>query len=97
MINESQEPMILCFIYPEVCHIGYEDEEIKNVKQEDFCKYLYHLCQIKDEKHICLYGAHKDILKYEKLIRQYEEEVLKIDKQYERLTIQLFPNMKKER
>ena len=44
MINESQEPMILCFIYPEVCHIGYEDEEIKNVKQEDFCKYLYHLC-----------------------------------------------------
>lgn len=44
MINESQEPMILCFIYPEISHIGYEDEEIKNVKQEDFCKYLYHLC-----------------------------------------------------
>lgn len=92
MINESQEPMILCFIYPNIVHIGYEDEEVKNVKQEDFCKYLYFLCKEKNEKHICLYGNHKDVLKYEKLIREYEEKILKIEKVYERLTIQLFPN-----
>ena len=73
-INCSPVARILCFVYPDVVHIGYEDEEIKILRKQDFCKYLFNLCQQKNEGHLSITGEHQCILEYVNMIQDYELE-----------------------
>ena len=74
-INCSPDGKIFCFFYPDSIHVGYENEEIRVVKREDFLKYLFHLCIKKDEGHVLLFGPNEEILQVLYAIQDYEFNV----------------------
>ena len=74
-INCSPQQKIFCFIQPNnIIHIGYEDEEIKQVKKEDFIKYLFHFCIEKNEGHVGLFGPDDKMIELGYGIQDYELE-----------------------